>query len=42
MLAKKAALEISQLTKFVKQGINREMSISSKFKEHFQKTEAYT
>ena len=42
LLAKKAALVISQLTKFVKQGMNREMSISVKFKEHFQKTPAYT
>ena len=42
LLAKKAALVISQLTKFVKQGMNREMSINVKFKELFQKTPAYT
>ena len=42
LLAKKAALTISQLAKFVKQGMNREMSISAKFKEYFQKTPAYS
>ena len=42
LLAKKATLVISQLAKFVKQGMNREMSISAKFKEYFQKTPAYT
>ena len=41
LLVKKSAYTISQLAKFIKTGNNKEIYISTQFKEFFQKTEAF-